>query len=245
MKFLKKIFDFIKDVLFIFLVTFIVMFVLMRVLGIKPMIVLSGSMEPIIKTGSIAFIDSNYEFEDVRVGDIVVFDNATDIDVVHRAIEKVENIDSVGNYGFITQGDNNDVADGLTVTKETFKGTSIMAIPYLGYAVSFLKDSEFRYVFYFIIIYLFFDAFLSIIADFVNSANEKKKKKEEEKEKELDEIIKEIDDKILKDSIIERNNARNKKKNNNDNDNDCNDNDTNNDNVDNNNKNESKNREQH
>lgn len=102
-------------------------------LGIKPYIVLSGSMEPVIWTGSLVFVDEKYNYDDVKVGDVIAFKSG-DVSVTHRVL----NINENGEIE--TKGDNNDVSDGFSVSKDNFKGLSKFWIPKLGYMVNFLQS---------------------------------------------------------------------------------------------------------
>lgn len=106
-----------------------------NLLGYKSYVVLSGSMEPNIHTGSLAFIDTNYNFDDVQINDIIAY-NATDsVLITHRAINKENNT-------FETKGDNNDVSDGFTTNKDNFIGLTLFSIPYMGYVISFFNNTK-------------------------------------------------------------------------------------------------------
>merc|ERR1712062_956429 len=72
-------------------------------------VVLSGSMEPAFQRGDLLFL-TNYEEEDIRVGEIVVFKiDGRDIPIVHRVLKLHEKED--GSIKFLTKGDNNSVDD--------------------------------------------------------------------------------------------------------------------------------------
>src|SRR3989344_6114425 len=99
-------------------------------------VVLSGSMEPTIKTGSIVVVrpDASY-----AVGDVITFtnrffrnQNGQIIPVTHRIIE-VKNDN--GYKTFVTKGDANDDADQNPIRDTNILGKEIVTIPYLGYAV--------------------------------------------------------------------------------------------------------------
>ena len=64
----------------------VVMFILPIAVGIRPFIVLSGSMEPDIKTGSIVYINTNISSYEIVKDDIIGFrlNNQT---VTHRVVE--------------------------------------------------------------------------------------------------------------------------------------------------------------
>lgn len=114
-----------------FCVFIIVCIYLARFMGIQSYIVRSGSMEPGMPTGSICMVDTKYEFEKIRVNDVIAFRMGNNL-VTHRVIQMTED-------GFITKGDHNKVDDGLTTTEENYVGKNIMIIPCLGYILSWIQ----------------------------------------------------------------------------------------------------------
>lgn len=105
---------------------------------IDSFVVMSGSMEPTIHTGALVFVDTKYEYHDLKVGDIAVF-NKENIRVIHRIVEQTST-------GFITKGDANNEQDGITVTTDTFKGKELFSIPYIGYGIALLNQYHAIYV---------------------------------------------------------------------------------------------------
>ena len=98
-----------------------------KVIGLNPYIVESGSMEPLIPTGGIAYI--NIKNTDVSVGDIVTY-RIEGLDqeklVTHRIIREEDG-------KFIMQGDANDSEDQNPVSKDQIIGTYSYSIPKLGF----------------------------------------------------------------------------------------------------------------
>ena len=105
-----------------------------RFMGINPSIVRSGSMEPEILTGSLCMVHTKHEFDEIEVGDVIAFEVGKSL-VTHR-------VTAITTDGLITKGDNNEISDGLTTTKENYLGKNIVSIPYLGYVFSFLQTSK-------------------------------------------------------------------------------------------------------
>ncbi len=103
----------------------------MALLQIKPVIVVSGSMEPEIETGSLALISTRNI--DVEKGEVVAFERG-DIMVLHRAVRETAE-------GWITKGDNNDCEDPGIVSRESIRGTAFLWIPKAGYILAMLKPS--------------------------------------------------------------------------------------------------------
>lgn len=56
--------------------------------GCKPAVVMSGSMEPKIHTGALAYIDKTKEAEDVKKGDIISYKVNGDLLVTKKPYEK-------------------------------------------------------------------------------------------------------------------------------------------------------------
>lgn len=95
--------------------------------GYKPYVVLSGSMEPQIQTGSIVMIDENDT--DVEINDIIAYQLDNEMAVTHRVIDKQD-----GN--FITKGDANEVEDLNPVSEQQVIGTYMFSVPKVGYVVT-------------------------------------------------------------------------------------------------------------
>ena len=100
-----------------------------RVAGLYPYVIQSGSMEPTIHAGSVAFIDQRAD--EVQIGDIVAFRHPEDqeIVVVHRVVEIYED-------SFLTQGDANEASDSEEIPLSCLVGRFRFSIPYLGFVVS-------------------------------------------------------------------------------------------------------------
>lgn len=100
-----------------------------KALGWQGVIVLTGSMEPALQTGGVAFVDP-VKPEDVGVGDILTFTRPnSDQQVTHRVIEVVG---TTTGPRFRTKGDANDAPDGWVVTGEQVVGKVRLALPHLG-----------------------------------------------------------------------------------------------------------------
>jgi signal peptidase len=100
------------------------------VMKIKPVIVISGSMEPAIGTGSLAFI--NQRDTDIEAGDVIAFSNNSMM-IAHRVVEITEE-------GYLTKGDNNENRDLGAVLPDQVEGTVFFSIPRLGMYLSSLTS---------------------------------------------------------------------------------------------------------
>jgi len=103
--------------------------------NIKFMVVLSGSMEPSIKTGSIVMTKPASEY---KVGDVITFGpySKTKAPTTHRIVEIQE---QNGQKIYITKGDMNNAPDAKQVTQKEIIGKVVFDAPYLGYVVSFTR----------------------------------------------------------------------------------------------------------
>lgn len=101
-------------------------------------IVLSGSMEPAIPTGSAAFV-KDVPAERIEEGDVITFSKTRDSSTTtHRVIEKHTAGDSLR---FVTKGDNNDSPDPEPVYRGEVVGVVTFSIPFIGYLVRFGNSS--------------------------------------------------------------------------------------------------------
>lgn len=111
------------------------------VLGMTPMVVLSGSMSGMaddhIEAGDLVFI-GKVDVDALEVGNVIAYmeQDSTTI-VTHRIVDLLEG-DSGTEY--ITKGDANNVEDSLPVTKEQVIGIFKFRIPKLGDFALFLQE---------------------------------------------------------------------------------------------------------
>lgn len=131
----RKIGRYITNLIFALLAIAILLCVIGFGLGWKARVVLSGSMEPAIHTGSISIIDTKAEYKNVRVGDVVAFE-AGESTLVHHRVLKIHS------NGLETKGDANEDSDGITTVEDNFRGKQLFSIPMLGYAIVYLQTSR-------------------------------------------------------------------------------------------------------
>lgn len=102
--------------------------------GIRLLTVVSGSMEPEIKTGSVAVISKNItDFKDIGKGDVITFEIGDSL-VTHRVAEIIED-------GIITKGDANNSEDSWVVTKDMYYGKQLFSVPIIGYIAVFIRQN--------------------------------------------------------------------------------------------------------
>ena len=103
-------------------------------------VVASGSMIPVLQVYDIIVIQGHEPFEEVQVGDIIVFDRPSDHNrvIVHR----VESILSEDPLTVRTQGDANPSfirGTDYPITEEEYIGKVAYIIPQVGYITQILK----------------------------------------------------------------------------------------------------------
>lgn len=155
---LVKIKDFIFRIIYILLIIYLLIFV-PSLWGQKPLVVISGSMEPTLKVGGILYYEK-IDINDFDEGDILVYQTKEHI-ISHRIVDINEN-------GFITKGDINNSVDNYLVSDEQIlgKGTN-WSIPFIGYYADYIYSHK----------YLLYISLGLIIVDLCNDMYKEHKKK--------------------------------------------------------------------
>lgn len=113
------------------------------VFPIYPSIILTGSMEPLIKPGDMVLIKkitSEKEINALKEGDIINYTRDDQLIVTHRIKEVI--IDEAGNRSFQTKGDNNKSIDSKPVQPNSINGSIIDTIPKVGLPILFMKSEK-------------------------------------------------------------------------------------------------------
>lgn len=104
------------------------------VAGYRPVVVVSGSMEPMYPVGSMVYYKAS-TFEDISEGDVITFRLGGGALVTHRVIKKDDT-----NREFVTKGDNNQTEDVQSIAYQAVVGkTGTIAIPYVGFVRVYLR----------------------------------------------------------------------------------------------------------
>lgn len=166
---LRKLWSFVTTLLVVIVVILAILLVGVRVVGLTPYAVLSGSMEPTYHVGSLIYV-REIEPAQIEVGTPITFVVNEDLLVAtHRVVEiesyttvQKEMVDTEGNpildeegnptyteveldepsYYFTTKGDANDAEDGSPVYYKNVIGTPVFSIPYLGFLSSWLQTRQ-------------------------------------------------------------------------------------------------------
>ncbi len=127
-----KIFYSVLFVVFIIIAFFVILTTTNLVKGYNFYVVMSGSMEPAIKTGSIV---GTKEKDEYTKGDVitVMVNNDPNNTYTHRIVEIKED-------SYITKGDANEDNDADPAFKDSILGSVFISIPLMGYIVNFAKQ---------------------------------------------------------------------------------------------------------
>ena len=137
MSVLKKIVHILSSICYLLIIVYALVCI-PYLFGYKPLVVLTGSMEPTYHTGSIIYY-KHVNQNELKEGDNITF-KMGEYTVSHR-INKIDN----GLYE--TKGDANNTVDANKITYNDILGKDLnISIPYLGYYVKFIKDNMYLLV---------------------------------------------------------------------------------------------------
>lgn len=139
----------VTSVLMVLLLSVATMVIITKISGGEPKIfgyqlktVLSGSMEPDIKTGSVIVVKpvSGEEKEGFKKGDVITFMEEEDKLITHRVTDVK---DTKNEVMYTTKGDNNNAIDSSPVLADNVVAEySGFTIPYIGYVSNFAQSKE-------------------------------------------------------------------------------------------------------
>lgn len=113
------------------------------IFGIKPVIVLSGSMEPTIKTGDLIFT-KEVDTANLKENDVITYLSGESA-ITHRIVGTEQGAD--GQTAYLTKGDYNNANDDTAVTAANVEGIYIGRIAGLGNFAMFLQSTTGMIVF--------------------------------------------------------------------------------------------------
>lgn len=161
MKTAKKVWNIFSTICVSVVVLMAVLFVGVRLFGLTPYCVLSGSMEPQYPVGSLIYV-KNAEPSDIKVGDAITFVlNENSVVATHQVYaidweneffytQGIANVDSEGNI----EPDANPVYFGNLI------GVPVFTVPALGYIAHYVTTAPGVYIFIGLIILLLLSLFM-------------------------------------------------------------------------------------
>ena len=102
-------------------------------LGYRPVVITSGSMEPSIRTADVV-ITSTTDGQDLQVGAVINFD-VGDSATLHRIVELTDE-------GYRTAGDANRAGDSTLVPPDAIDGVGTVVVPFVGYPSVWLSAGD-------------------------------------------------------------------------------------------------------
>lgn len=131
---LKRIVNVLSYIVYFMIIVYILLLVPM-IFKYRPLVVLSGSMEPSLQVGSVIYYKEVAK-DEIKEKDIITFETSDKKLVSHRVVKLEEDM-------FITKGDANNSVDPLKVSYNTIKGkVSKFNVRYLGHYVKFVNDNN-------------------------------------------------------------------------------------------------------
>ena len=156
--------------------------------------VLSGSMAPVIKTGSVALVKPEAKY---KINEIVTFKNTNSrVPTTHRIVEIKEYKDQVS---YTTKGDANKSSDLESLSRGMILGKVLFSVPVVGYAVEFMKTKTGLLVMIVLAAFIVVNELTNVKKESSRLLAERKKRKlniEEKIEEKLDEGIIKAEDEI-------------------------------------------------
>ena len=204
MRAIKRVGNILSTLLVIIVMLLAVLLVGVRLIGLTPYTVLSGSMEPAYHVGSLIYV-KEIEPSQIEVGMPITFVVNEDLLVATHRVIGIESyttkdepvLDADGNptydehgdvvmqtvpleetsYYFKTKGDANDAEDGSPVYYKNVIGTPVFTLPYLGYLSSYLQTRKGMIIGITAALVMLILTFMPDLLDLVDDEPKKKPKK--------------------------------------------------------------------
>ena len=131
----------IKDILIVVVGVLIIWLGLQIAFGTNPIyVVVSGSMIPVLEVYDVIIIQGHIPFEEIEIGNIIVFNRPSDHDrvIVHRVVSIIDDDPKT----IRTQGDANNASipgTDFPITEEEYIGKVEYILPQVGYVPQLLK----------------------------------------------------------------------------------------------------------
>ena len=123
------------------IILFICTFLILDYYQIKILKVVTSSMEPTIKKGSIVLIRKENIF---KTGDVASYRTSQNNNVITHRITKISKLQD--KYYFYFKGDSNETPDPNPISDSEIIGKYFFSIPFLGDVSNYLKGSKFLFI---------------------------------------------------------------------------------------------------
>ena len=135
---MKRTFSIITTLSLILVIVIAFLLVGVRIFGLAPYTVLSGSMEPEYHVGSLIYVRDT-SAEELKINDPITYTMKNGVVVTHRIIEVISDTENPNNVSYVTKGDANDTADSTPVHISEVIGKPVFTIPLLGYVAYYIR----------------------------------------------------------------------------------------------------------
>ena len=144
-KIIKKIWNGITWALILLLVVMAVLLAGVRLVGLYPLAVMSGSMEPEFSAGDLIYV-KNVDYRDLKEGDFITFMLDEDTIATHRIVGIVPDEEDPSVIRYRTKGDANEAEDGTLVHCMNVVGTPVYSLPQMGYVANYVQNPPGSYI---------------------------------------------------------------------------------------------------
>lgn len=142
---MKKLWNAFTTLLVVLVVLLVILLVGVRLVGLQPYVVLSGSMEPEYHVGSLIYV-KDVDYTQLQAGDVITFMLNEKTVATHRIVEVIPDETEPGVVRYRTKGDANDVEDGSLIHFRNVIGSPVFTIPYLGYVANYVQNPPGMYI---------------------------------------------------------------------------------------------------
>lgn len=145
MHYIKRIWSVFTLVCVVIVVILAILLAGVRLIGLKPYVVLSGSMEPKYPVGSMIYT-KKVDPSELQVGDPLTFWLNSGSVATHRIVEILPPEEAGEPLRFRTKGDANKIADSTPVSADKILGKPVFCIPLLGVVAEYIQRPPGLYV---------------------------------------------------------------------------------------------------
>lgn len=140
-----KVWNVLTTIIVVLAVVLAILLVGVRLVGLRPLQVLSGSMEPTYHVGSLIYVKS-VDYTKLEAGDVITFMLDEETIATHRIVAPVPDEEDPTVIRYRTKGDANNAEDGKLVHYKNVIGSPVFTIPYLGYVANFIQNPPGTYI---------------------------------------------------------------------------------------------------
>jgi len=104
--------------------------------GYQPVVVISNSMQPLHLTNSIVIVDTNVDYKDLEVGDIILYNHDNHKGIVHKVFQVSRKSNTLLSSG--TNNETNPIIDSWVVNEDMYKGKVVKGFNEVAPIITFL-----------------------------------------------------------------------------------------------------------